>query len=220
MKRLVLALASLVFLIFLVSCNSNKPDQGSRFGSPDYSTINRENKSRDAWQKPEELIHVLGDLSGYTIADIGAGTGYFTFRLALVAKNVIAVEIDPDMIDLIEAFKINLPERLTDKIETRLGSADSSNLLKGEADIIILINTIAYIDDKVSYLRHLYDVLPEGGRLVVVDYKQSKLPASIDRGPKPITHESLNSILRACFFKELKADLETLEYQFITIAQK
>ena len=59
---------------------------------------------RIVWQKPEEVVRLLGDISDKTIADIGAGSGYFTFRFALKAKKVIAIDIDPTMIKLMETF--------------------------------------------------------------------------------------------------------------------
>ncbi len=53
-----------------------------------------ENPARAEWQKPEWVIEQLGDLTGKTVADIGAGTGYFAFRIARKAKKVIAIDID------------------------------------------------------------------------------------------------------------------------------
>jgi len=88
-----------------------------------------ENKDRDVWQKPNTIIDLLGDLSEKTVADIGAGTGYFTFRLALKAEKVIAIDIEERFLEIINTFKRNLPAELQDRIETRLATP-SDPLLK------------------------------------------------------------------------------------------
>ena len=64
--------------------------------------------------------------------------------MAFEAKKVIAVEIDPTMIELIEVFQENLPSRLEGKVEARLVQPNDPGLEPGEADIAVIINTIAY----------------------------------------------------------------------------
>ena len=213
------------FLLFLLmsivlSCRMGGDSPNSRFGSPDYSNINKENKSRDAWQKPGDVIALLGDLSDKAVADIGAGTGYFTFRLALNAEKVVAVEIDPNMIDLIDAFKINLPADVHDKIETRLATPKNANLKSNEVDVIVIINTITYIEDKFMYIRDLYNVLPEGGKIMVVDYKQLTLPFNIEQGSHKIESNALESLYKLVGLQDIVIDNSTLEYQFIAIGTK
>lgn len=213
---------SFSFLIVLIafSCKIGGDNPESRFGSPDYSNINKENRSRDAWQKPGDVIALLGDLSDKVVADIGAGTGYFTFRLALNAKKVVAVEIDPNMIDLIDAFKINLPADLHNKIETRLATPMDANLKSEEADVIVIINTITYIEDKYTYISDLYEVLPPGGKIMVVDYKKLKLPFNIEQGSHQIEPEDLKTLYTFVGLKDIVIDEDALEYQFIAIGTK
>ncbi|MBK9734656.1 MAG: methyltransferase domain-containing protein [Saprospiraceae bacterium] len=105
---------------------------------------------RAIWQKPGLVIAKLGDISDKVIADIGAGTGYFSFRLAGKAKKVIAVEIDKKFIDYIDSTKIFLPQNVGQKIETRLALHDDPLLKQNEVDIILIINTVAYINDLTS----------------------------------------------------------------------
>jgi len=57
--------------------------------------------NRKEWQKPELVMQILGNLDGQVIADLGAGTGYFSFRLMRKAKHVIAIDIDPIMLKMI-----------------------------------------------------------------------------------------------------------------------
>ena len=89
---------------------------------------NRDEK-RYAWQKPELVIDLLGELEDHVVADIGAGTGYFAFRLVSKAKKVIAVDIDPNMIDLMELFKDNLDTVTQGKIDMRLATPEDPTSL-------------------------------------------------------------------------------------------
>lgn len=210
---------TILVLSLLISCSPEK-DRSSRFGSPNYSNINKENVSRDVWQKPGKVLDALGDIENKTIADIGAGTGYFTFRMALNAKKVIAIDIDPDMINLVEAFKLNLPQNLSSKIETRLATPADPGLKPNDADIVVIINTASYIEDKFSYFKNIFFNLPPDGKLMIVDYKQSKLPISLEQGNFKISGTELKSLLSAAGFKDTALDDSSLEYQYIVIAQK
>ncbi|MCC6413823.1 MAG: DUF1698 domain-containing protein, partial [Saprospiraceae bacterium] len=79
-----------------------------------------ESKDRVIWQKPDMVIARLGDLRGKTVADIGAGSGYFTFRLVPKAKKVIGIDIDPRFITFMDSVKVRLPKQYQDQFESRL----------------------------------------------------------------------------------------------------
>ena len=104
--------------------------------------------ARFAWQKPSFVIKQLGDIQGKTIADIGAGTGYFTFRLLKDAEKVIAVDIDQHMLDLIDVFRENLDSLDQNRVETRMATNDDPGLKEGEIDAAIIIKTIVFIKDR------------------------------------------------------------------------
>ena len=210
----------IVCVFAFVSCKMGGSNGESPFGSPDYYSMSKENISRDAWQKPSEVLALLGDISDKVVADIGAGTGYFTFRMALKAKKVIAVEIDRNMIELINAFKLNLPTDLNTKIHTRLATTDNSKLELHEADIIVMINTVTYIDDKIAYLKHLHHLLPEDGKIMIVDYKTTKLPISVDQGSFKLPPTEIKTLLEASGFVDITLDENSLDYQYILIANR
>lgn len=177
------------------------------------------NDDRIGWQKPDEVINMLGDLQGETVADIGAGSGYFSFRLALKAAKVIAEDIDPNMIQLMDAFAADLPESIKNKIETRLGKENDANLAEDEVDNVIIINTISYIDDKKEYLEQLKKGLKKGGKLMIVDFKMKRLaidgPAVEDRVP----HHVIENLVTEVGYTIKKSDDTTLEYQYIVVAE-
>src|SRR5690606_25963163 len=73
--------------------------------SSDYYTA----QSRVIWQKPDLVLSLLGNLKGKTVADIGAGTGFFAFRIANQGARVIAIDIDPRAIAWIDEEKTRYP---------------------------------------------------------------------------------------------------------------
>lgn len=176
------------------------------------------NKDRGEWQKPSLVVSKLGDLTGKTVADIGAGLGYFSFRLVFGAEKVIAVDIDPDMIEFMEDFKSNLPDSLERKFATRLATSDNANLDNVEVDVIIIVNTFAYIEDKVSYLNRLKPSLKFGGRIMIMDYKMKRL--SIDAPPKSerIHLSDVEDILAQAGYKNIQSDDTSLDFQYIVFA--
>ena len=164
---------------------------------------------------------MLGDISDKVIADIGAGSGYFARRLAHKAKHVIAIEIDPQFIEFMDSIKrVELPQELQDRFETRLAEPTNSHLKPGEADIVLLVNTYIYIQDKEAYLRHLLEVLPEGGRLVIVDFKKKKIPLETPPQSLRMPLYALEHQLESAGFKTYTSYDAILDYQYILIAQK
>ncbi|MEO6759557.1 MAG: DUF1698 domain-containing protein, partial [Saprospiraceae bacterium] len=111
-----------------------------------------ESKDRGIWQKPDMVISLLGDLENKTVADIGAGTGYFTFRLVPKAKKVIGIDIDRRFIDFLDSVQVRLPQRYRDRIETRLATPEDPLLKPEEVNAVMIVNTYAYIDDRIHYL--------------------------------------------------------------------
>jgi 2-polyprenyl-3-methyl-5-hydroxy-6-metoxy-1,4-benzoquinol methylase len=178
------------------------------------------NQGRTAWQKPEAVIRKMGDISEKTIADIGAGTGYFAFRLALKAKKVIAIDIDPEALDTIQKFIPKLPEAYRQKIETRQAKVNDPMLESEEADLIVIINTIAYIPDPQTYLQRLKKGLKPGGEIMIVDYKMKNLPISAPPKSERIYLDVLEEMLEKTGYSHVQTDDTTLDYQYILKAVK
>lgn len=178
-----------------------------------------ENRDRNIWQKPEMVISMLGDLNGKTVADIGAGSGYFAFRLTPGAEKVIGIDIDPGFISFLDSMKVRLPESYRNRFESRLARPDDPMLSPGEADAVIIVNTYAYIDNRTQYLKTLYRGIAPRGRLLIVDFKKNDIPV----GPPDHFRITLNDVRRelvSAGFKIVQIDLESLDYQYIIIAEK
>ena len=133
-----------------------------------------DNPSRDAWQKPQQVVAALHLEPNDVVVDLGVGTGYFTVRLAraLPRGRVIAVDIEPKMLDWIRrrAARDGLGN-----ISTVLGTADSPGV-KGPIDVVLVVNTFHHIDHRTDYFRRVAPLLAPGGRVVIVDFRSGKLP--------------------------------------------
>lgn len=178
------------------------------------------NKSRDVWQRPSDVIDLLGDVSEFKIADIGAGTGFFSFRLLLRGASVIAIDIDPRMLEIIESFKQNLSSEMQTKLETRLALPSDAKIEKDEVDIILIINTIGYIENRIEYLKQLYEVLPEGGKILIVDFKSRQLPVEAPSLEYRVPLFQLEQDLANSGFTSIESNDAILDYQYTVLASK
>lgn len=138
--------------------------------------------ARDAWQKPHEVVTALGLREGDTVADIGAGSGYFALRFAHHVGSrgkVYAVDISPDMVA--EVSRRAKDARL-DNVTTVLALPEDPRLPAAALDLVFVCDTWHHIDRRGDYARRVRQALEPGGRLVIVDFhKESPVgpPASM-----------------------------------------
>lgn len=178
-----------------------------------------ESKDRVIWQKPDMVIALLGDLRGKTVADIGAGSGYFTFRLVPKAKKVIGIDIDPRFITFMDSVKVRLPKEYQGQFESRLARPDDPLLKPGEADAVVIVNTYGYIENRVNYLKTLHKGMSDHGRLLIIDFKKNNLPI----GPPvefKVAQSQVERELKSAGFTLTSIDNESLDYQYIVLAEK
>ncbi len=176
-----------------------------------------EDENRDIWQQPDRVIDLIGPLEGKTVVDLGASSGYFTFRMLPQAGKVIAVELDPQFVAFLEEKKSLLPAELQAKFETRQARPDDPMLRAGEADAILLVSTYVYIDDRVAYFRRLKDKLSPDGKIVIIEFKKKSIP----NGPPANEKMPLSEVeqeLEAAGYRILATDDQTLAYQYIVTA--
>jgi SAM-dependent methyltransferase len=174
-----------------------------------------EGPDRKDWQNPDLVVRKLGDLSKKIVADIGAGTGYFSFRLAKRAKKVIAIDIDQRFIDYIDTKNGSLDQKLP--IETRLAAFDDPKLNAGEADIVFVVNVYHHIENRPPYFAGVLEKMPEDGRLVIVDFKKEDFPVGPPIDIK-LSAATVVQELTEAGFQNIHIDSESLSYQFIVTA--
>lgn len=215
----------IIGLIISLSCNpketkATKPEAPTQDETPLAQVLDSDdNSERLEWQKPDEVIALLGNIEGKTIADIGPGTGYFAFRFLFKGANVIATDIDPNMIRLIETFKLTLPAEMQGMLETRLAKPSDPMLSENEVDIVTIINVMYAIGDRLEYLRNLRKAMKPGATLMIIDWKKKRLdieaPPIADR---IALHELEEDVINAGFTELFSEDI-MLQHQVIVLAK-
>jgi precorrin-6B methylase 2 len=133
---------------------------------------------RQEEEEPDKAIAALDIAPGSTVADIGAGVGYFSWRLAKVVGptgKVYANEIQSGMID---NLKKNMQERSIANVEPVLGKLDDPMLPKGAIDLALLVDVYHEFSEPQKMLDRIRESLKPDGRLVLLEYRKedSKLP--------------------------------------------
>jgi ubiquinone/menaquinone biosynthesis C-methylase UbiE len=135
-----------------------------------------EDPARDAYQKPHEVVMALGIKEGERIADIGAGSGYFSLRFAQhvgAGGQVLAVDISPDMI-------LHLNQRIRDagvgNIRTILALPDDPLLPPAAVDRVFICETWHHIADHPRYFAQIKKILKPGGQVIIIDFFKKETP--------------------------------------------
>jgi SAM-dependent methyltransferase len=146
------------------------PHMEHRFDDPERWAKSFDDPARDAWQMPARVIEALGLQAGQSVADIGAGTGYFTVRLAraAAAPRVYAVDIEPAMVEYVRRRAAS--EGLENVVAVQ---ADRDGpKLPVAVDVVLIVDTYHHIPDRVAYFTALKGSLKPGGRLAIVDFRK------------------------------------------------
>ena len=141
-----------------------------RFDDADKWAKEFDDPARDAWQMPDRVIDALALKAGESVADIGAGTGYFTIRLARTAAKpkVYAVDIEKSMLEHIR--KRAAHEGLAN-ITTVAAGPDSTNLPEA-VDVVLIVDTYHHIPNRPAYFTALKEKMKPGARLAIVDFRK------------------------------------------------
>jgi ubiquinone/menaquinone biosynthesis C-methylase UbiE len=143
-----------------------------------------ERRERDAYQKPEQVMQVLAFRPGERVADVGAGSGYFTVRVARAigpSGIVWAVDIAQELLDYL-GHRVK-EEGLSNVRLVKVGP-DDPQLPPAGVDTILMVDTLHYIKNRAAYAAKLSAALAPGGRVVVIDFIP-KAPGERAWGPPP-----------------------------------
>jgi predicted methyltransferase len=148
----------------------------------------RHESARDTWQKTTEIFEAMGVRPGAHVADVGAGGGYFTVRLARAvgeAGRVLAVDVDGRALDRLRGRVED--ERLRN-VEIVRGEVDDPKLAPASIDAALIVNAYHEMDHHRSMLDHIRRALRPGGRLVIVE-PISERARTKDRAAQTDSHE-------------------------------
>ena len=171
-----------------------------------------EGPERNAYQQPEKVMEWLGDIRGKKIMDIGAGTGYFSFRLAAGGAQVLAADVDT----LFQQYILNKRDSLgidAAALDTMLLPYDSPRLPGNSVDMVLVVNTYHHIANRKEYFADVLMGLRQDGELVIIDYFKKDIPVGPPAAHK-IDYPVVVQELKSSGFTHFAIDTTLLEYQY------
>lgn len=177
-----------------------------------------DNPARDAWQQPEAVLDLMQIAPASTVADLGAGTGYFVLRLSQRVGpqgKVLALDVEPKMIEFLAR---RVQEQQLANVEPRLVQPNDPGLAPGSVSRILIVNTWHHIGERPSYAKKLAAALDAQGEVWIVDFT-----LDADHGPPPEYRLPAEQVVRELEQGGLRARVvepEPLPQQYIVRAQR
>jgi len=176
-----------------------------------------ERADRAEWQKPDDVIRALELTGAESVNDVGAGSGYFSFRLAAALPDgkVRAIDIEPEMIRHVHHRVLseeipNLEVTLTDPADPGVDAG---------ADLVFICDVLHHVQNRQAWLGRLHDEMRPGARLVLIEFKEGELPQGPPESLKIPKRELLEIVREAGF--DLSADrVDLLPYQHFLVFEK
>ncbi|MBL8717358.1 MAG: class I SAM-dependent methyltransferase [Myxococcales bacterium] len=183
-------------LLFLAACGpSTKPEPAApahaahghgghhgamhhRFDDPAAWSLVFDDPARDAWQRPADVVVAMRITSGMTVADLGAGTGYFLSHLSTAvgpSGRVLALDVEPK---LVAHMKERAHKAGWSNVEAREIPTDDPKLPDASVDRILVVDTWHHVENRKAYATKLWRALRPGGAVFVVDFTLTS-----DKGP-------------------------------------
>lgn len=191
-------------------------DMPHRFEDAEAWAEHFDDPQRDAWQRPDTVIESLAIPPEAVVADVGAGTGYFTVRLARAVPSgrVIATDVEPDMVRYLGERAER--EALTNVVAVQ-GTPEDPGLPE-PVDLVLLCDVVHHIADRPAFFSAVAAKLRPGARVVIVDFK----PDAPEGSPGPparhrLSIDALERDLASAGLRLARADDDTLPYQYIAV---
>jgi len=195
---------------------SQRASHGRLFPPSDLGLL--ESPDRDLWQRPDQIMDAMGIADASVVADIGAGSGWFTIRLARRVGPqglVYAEDVQPEMINAITRRVQR--EGLTNVRAVR-GQNSDPGLPTGSLDAVLVVDAYHEVEDRVTMLANLARALKPQGRIGVVDFKLD----GTGPGPSPEERVSPDVVVKDAAKAGLRLLRQEpfLQYQYFLIFGK
>lgn len=213
-------LSAIVFLAIVEAVYTQAPTTTPRHGRlfPPQDLGLLEAPDRAAWQKPDQIMDALRIADGSAVADIGAGAGWFTIRLARrVGPNGVVYSQDVQR-QMLEATRRRVSREGLQNVQPTLGKGSSPNLPRAALDAVLVVDAYqeVEVEERIGFLRNLAEALKPNGRIGIVNYK----PGAGGPGPAPGEGErvdimSVQADARAAGLRV--HSLQNLPYQYLLV---
>ena len=173
---------------------------------------------REEQEQPEVVINAMGLRGGEVIADLGAGSGYFTFRLAAKVGSrgeVLAVDIQDEML---ETLRQRAAANGITNVEEVKASETDPHLPAGGVDRVLMVDVYHELAYPYEVMTQVHDALKPGGRVVFVEYRKEDPSVPIKEVHK-MSVEQLTKEMKVVGLTRVRT-VETLPSQHIVIFGK
>jgi len=176
-----------------------------------------EKPERAVWQKPDKVVAALGLTGSETLVDIGAGSGYFSFRFARVLPKgkVIAEDTEPEMVRHVHHRVMT--EGISN-IQSVLSKPEAPEIAS-DADWVFICDVLHHVPDRPAWLGRIASGMKHGAKLALVEFKEGKLPEGPPESAK-IPRTQLLSLFSAAGFTLDSEKPDLLPYQVFLAFRK
>ena len=176
-----------------------------------------ERPDRAAWQRPDAIVEALELAGTEVIADVGAGSGYFTFRFAeaLPEGSVRAIDIEPEMLRHIHH---KVTSAGISNIEVVVATPDDPHV-DGKEDLVFICDVLHHVEGREAWLARLFSQTKSGARLVLVEFKEGDLPQGPPEAMK-IPKQSMIELVSDAGFVLAGDRSDLLPYQSFLVFSK
>jgi ubiquinone/menaquinone biosynthesis C-methylase UbiE len=185
------------------------------FADVDHWVTVFDDPGRDQWQRPAEVVRALGLRPGMTVADLGAGTGYFLRYLSpAVGETGTVLAVEPEL-NLLGYVRARIEREGESNVVPILASLDTPRIPSGSTDLVLIVDTIHHLDDRLTYFRRLKRVLKPTGRIAVIDWQKRELPEGPPAEHKIAREQVIEEMTAAGY--ALADEPDFLPYQYFLI---
>ncbi|MGV6817858.1 MAG: class I SAM-dependent methyltransferase [Thiotrichales bacterium] len=210
------------FLLFLLPLSAVALEQSIHPGinasyenaDPEYWRSVFENEQREVFARRKDILRELDLKPGQDIADVGAGTGFFSLLFADAVKpdgKVYAVDITPNFI---ESIKKRAAGAGLKNLRPVLNTPYSLELPKESVDLVFISDTYHHFEYPESMLYSIYQAMRPDARLIIIDYKKEAENTSpwVMRHVRPSEKEVIKEVSAAGFKLEKRVDMMQTQY--------